>query len=405
LKHKIPHAGGFCGFVDNLLTTSIFEYNIKLSTSTHMDIKKIILDTLAKSGKTKVSDLVRVTGFSRAYLNRFFRELRDEKRIILVGKANSAHYVRAGKGTALPTRMHARAHRVLKNKNLSEDVVLSEIKEATDIFVRLPGNVAHILDYAFTEMLNNAIEHSKSDKVEVLMKRDIAGIRFDVIDKGIGIFKNIMQKKKLPNELEAIRALIKGKQTTAPREHTGEGIFFTSKAGDMLIIQSSKKKLIFNNTLKDIFIRDIKMFQGTKVTFTLGVTSKKNLDDIFKEYTEDSFVFNRTEVIIKLYAMDTDYISRSQARRVLNDLEKFKTVILDFKDVDTIGQAFADEVFRVWQKRHPKISIAYKNTNENILLFVERIFVLKRWRPSGGPPYHSQWLKLYVGVGARFWEM
>jgi len=70
--------------------------------------------------------------------------------------------------------------------------------------------------------------------------------------------------------------------------------------------------------------------------------------------------------------MDDSFISRSQARRVLTGLEKFKEITLDFSDVETIGQGFADEVFRVWKNNHPDIKINYQNTNENILFMIKR---------------------------------
>ena len=75
---------------------------------------------------------------------------------------------------------------------------------------------------------------------------------------------------------------------------------------------------------------------------------------------------------IKLYKMDSEYISRSQARRILSGLYKFKTVILDFKGVETVGQGFADEVFRVWKLNYPDISIIPNNANENINFMINR---------------------------------
>ena len=55
-------------------------------------------------------------------------------------------------------------------------------------------------------------------------------LSFIVNDSGIGIFRNIMQKRNLKSELEAIQDLMKGKTTTMPESHSGEGIFFTSKS-------------------------------------------------------------------------------------------------------------------------------------------------------------------------------
>ncbi len=339
-----------------------------------MDVRSLILEKIARNKEIKAVDIIKATGFSRAYIDRFFKELRDEGKIILIGKANQAHYVIASKkAVSRAKRKLLNAYRILENKNLSEDIVLEEIKRETGIFLNLPKNVSDILDYAFLEMLNNAIEHSNSKKIIVIVKRDKSGIYFEIIDQGIGIFKNIMEKRNLKNELEAIQDLLKGKQTTKPEEHTGEGIFFTSKVTDRLIIKSSIKELIFDNRLKDVFIRDIKLIKGTKVRFEISKKSKRELNKIFEEYAGQSYEFSKTKVAVNLYKMDKAYISRSQARRVMAGLDKFKTIILNFKDVETIGQAFADEVFRVWQRKHPQIKINYINCNENVDFIIKHV--------------------------------
>mgnify|MGYP001571360898 CR=1 FL=1 len=234
------------------------------------DIKKLISARLSKKGAVKVADIVEATGFSRAYVNRFFQEMKKDGKIALIGRANNAHYVlasdeeKAKKGVLF-------VKRILKNVNLLEDIVLDEVKKNSGIFSDLSKNVSNIVDYAFTEMLNNAIEHSCSKKIIIFINRNEKMINFEVTDFGVGIFKNIMKKRKLKNEIEAIQDLLKGKQTTAPKEHTGEGIFFTSKAADNLTVQGSNKKLIFDNIAKDVFIKDILDTKGTRVDFEISV--------------------------------------------------------------------------------------------------------------------------------------
>lgn len=333
-----------------------------------MDIRKIILNHLKKNRQVKIAEIAKKTGFSRAYIHRFFSQLQREGKIILVGKTNTARYVLAGQ-----IQKPLSFRRTMFNKNLSEDAVLNDIKRETAIFDNLNRNVAEILDYTFTEMLNNAIEHSRSKKILGQMERTDKFIKFIVTDWGVGIFNDIKRKFRLKNTLEAIELLLKGKQTTAPEEHTGEGIFFTSKAADKFLIKSSNKKIIFDNIINDIFVGDIKNINGTKIVFETSILSKRKLSAIFKEYTNENFVFDKTKVTVKLFELsDQSYISRSQARRLLFGLEKFRRVILDFRRVDTVGQAFADEIFRVWQKKYPTIKIEYDNVNESVEFMIKR---------------------------------
>lgn len=337
-----------------------------------MDIKELILKHLKKHQKVKITQLVKKTGFSRAYLHRFFRELQDEGKIILVGRTNQAHYILSGP-KSIRTGKSLSFRRTLLNKNLFEDTVLRAIKRETAIFDGLRKNVADILDYAFTEMLNNAIEHSKSKKILVQMEKADKLIKFRVTDWGVGVFNDIKRKFRLKDIFEAMELLLKGKQTTVPETHTGEGIFFTSKVGDKFALESSNKKLIFDNKIDDVFVRDSKKTKGTRAVFEILTNSQRELSSTFEEYTSENFVFDKTKVIVKLFELGgQSYISRSQARRLLFGLEKFQRVVLDFKKVETIGQAFADEVFRVWQKKHRRIKIESINCGQNIKFMIKR---------------------------------
>ena len=336
-----------------------------------MEIRTLILNTLKKQGQVKTADLVGLTGLSRAYAQRFLKTLADEGVIVLMGKANQAHYIfpsKKGSSNARPLMVR----RIMTNKGLAEDKVLREIKEESAIFQGLAGNVSSIIDYSFTEMLNNAIEHSTAQKIDVIIMRTTTDIRFTVADRGIGIFNNIMKKKRLGTTIEAIQDLLKGKETTAPDAHSGEGIFFTSKIADLLTIKSFEKKLVFDNAGQDIYVKDVRPIRGTRVDFALGLRSEKKLVDLFGKYTDESFKFSKTGVKIKLYSQDVDYISRSQARRILTGLDKFKTIELDFKDVKTIGQAFADEVFRLWQAQHKDVKFVIKDAGENVMIMIKR---------------------------------
>ena len=338
-----------------------------------MDIKQLILKELAKKGKIKVADVVKLTGFSRVYIHRHFRELRDDGKIALIGRSNQAHYI-LHNSEIWDAKKPVRVHRMLRNRDLTEDIVLDQIKSESMIFSDLPSNIDSITAYAFTEMLNNAIEHSQTDLVDIVFERTGERVWFDISDKGIGIFNNIQQKKGLKTDLEAIQDLIKGKETTAPAFHSGEGIFFTSKLGDRLTIKSSQKSLVFDNIISDIFIKDLRRpVKGTKVFFSINLDSRKSISDVFDQYTGESFEFSKTEVKVKLFQEDVEYISRSQARRILTGLEKFKSVELDFAGIKTIGQGFADEVFRVWQSQHADIKIIPKNMLQNVQFMVKHV--------------------------------
>ena len=101
---------------------------------------------------------------------------------------------------------------------------------------------------------------------------------------------------------------------------------------------------------------------------------KNDIKTIFEAYTDpEKLNFDKTEILVQLSKLGGDrYISRSQAKRILSGLDRFSRIVMDFRDVQTVGQGFVDEVFRVFQNKHPAIQITYCNANENVLFMIQR---------------------------------
>lgn len=334
-----------------------------------MNISGLILKRLARNKSVTAAEIMTVTGYSQPYINRFFTRLIEEGLVLKAGRGRNTYYVNPGAGINKDTMRYSAK---LVNKRLSESDVFENISRETGIFFKIKKEVISLVNYAFTEILNNAIEHSDSSYINILMERKNGIIRFDVVDRGIGIFNNIRRKYRLGDTYEAINELLKGKRTTMPEKHSGEGIFFTSKAADTFVIQSSGKKLFFNNLVNDVFLSETRPDKGTRVVFTVSEKSRKSLKKIFDNYTDDNFSFTKTKIFVKLYKIGDEFISRSQARRILFGLESFNTIILDFKNVNFIGQGFADEVFRVYSKANPKKRIEYTHANKDVEFMIKR---------------------------------
>lgn len=339
--------------------------------------KQKIVEIARQKGKITSKELVNRFKVSRQYITSLIAELVFEHKLLKIGSTRNAQYVFPEYANQHPEILPARFVKTLKNSALEEHKILDQIERASPLLVKLPENIRSIFTYAISEILNNAIEHSKSKYVHVEASMLNNTISFVVSDSGIGVFRNIMQKRGLKSEIEAIQDLLKGKTTTMPKSHSGEGIFFTSKVGELFVLDSYGYQLIVNNKIHDVFINKTKKIKkGTKVIFKVASTSKAHLNEIFKKYTniEDGtdYGFDRTEVQIKLYTMAGVHISRSQARRVLAGLEKFKSIVFDFEKVPMVGQAFADEIWRVFHAKHPDIKLQEINMNEGVKFMIDR---------------------------------
>jgi len=239
------------------------------------------------------------------------------------------------------------------------------------IFGDLEKNIESICHYGFTEMLNNAIDHSGGTEVNISANRDEKEINIVISDNGEGIFNHIARIKEFQDPRESILELSKGKLTTDPDNHTGQGIFFTSRAFDKFAVVSGELAFSHQDKLeKDFLLHNDKDHQGTTVIMNLDINTHRTLRSVFDSFTggeDEDYAFNKTVVPVRLALYEGEkLVSRSQAKRILNRVEKFKTVILDFEGVDFIGQAFADEVFRIFAKRNPQIELIPMNENEDI---------------------------------------
>jgi anti-sigma regulatory factor (Ser/Thr protein kinase) len=261
-------------------------------------------------------------------------------------------------------------------KGLEEDIVWRT--NILPFLADTPDNIQKICSYGFTEMLNNAIDHSNGKTVIINIEKTLKDIQILIWDNGVGIFNKIQQELGLSDALHAILELSKGKLTTDPKRHTGEGIFFSSRIFDIFSISSGKLYFAHISNTNNIEGSDWLLenkeeaVKGTAVRMKINLDSKRTTKQVFDFYSED-YDFTKTHIPVFLAQHGNEnLISRSQAKRLLTRFEKFKEIILDFQDVEIIGQAFADEIFRVFQNEHPTINLYPINANEAVLGMIHR---------------------------------
>jgi len=126
--------------------------------------------------------------------------------------------------------------------------------------------------------------------------------------------------------------------------------------------------------VEDWILEQQKSQAGTMVVMKLSNNTSRTSKQVFDRFTsDDDYGFTKTVVPVKLTQYGDDkLVSRSQAKRLLTRVDKFKTVIFDFSDVESVGQAFADEVFRVFANRHPEMELIPINANKDVKQMINR---------------------------------
>ena len=242
----------------------------------------------------------------------------------------------------------------------------------------LSDNAKDIWYYAFTEIMNNAIEHSGGSRILFALRQDPLYTEISITDNGTGIFRNIQRYMReregvTLDSAQAALELYKGKLTTNPEGHSGEGIFFVSKMLAQFAIWSENTVYAYRCGDRHRFVQShlISYYTrlegiGTMAVMKLDNDTKRTSREVFDTYAPLEEGFVKTEILLREMCPLGDPVARSQARRILRRLDEFKEVVFDFRGIDFMGQGFADEVFRVFQNRHPDITLTVVNANASV---------------------------------------
>jgi DNA-binding Lrp family transcriptional regulator len=317
---------------------------------------------LRRRKRVSSADVATALGVTRQAAHRRLRKLAAEGKVVAVGAGRTARWEVAG------ARRTFRFH----TTGLAEDRAWEELRRTVPELAALPESATRIASYAFTEMLNNAIDHSGSKTVDVTIEPVPGGVSFEIVDRGLGAFETVRDRFHLASPLDALGEISKGKATTKPEAHAGEGLFFTSKAVRRFVLEANGQAWLVDDERGDEAAAPSDVRRGTRVRFEVPSAPKRTLVQLFEAYTEDH-AFAKTRIVVRLFERGADFVSRSEARRLLAGLERFREVVLDFARVKSVGQGFCDEVFRVWAEAHPEVRLVVEHAAEEVAFMIRRV--------------------------------
>lgn len=262
--------------------------------------------------------------------------------------------------------------------------------EIYDSFLRekLSGcgkNARRIWQYTCVEMLNNALEHSRGTRIQIILQKNVLYTTVLIADDGVGTFRTLVDYMaghgwNEPDEKDALVELYKGKITSDASAHSGEGIFFSSKAVDTFAIWSDgqiyrcyggREHTVIENHLLAYAARLGKV--GTLVMMTLENETARNLTEVFDVFADVDEGLIRTRIPVREACISGEPVARSQARRICRRLEEFKEVILDFDGVEFMGQGFADEIFRVFAAACPEVLLRPVHMDREVYRMIRHV--------------------------------
>jgi hypothetical protein len=325
------------------------------------DIPNLIRLLVADTGAVSAGDVARAANVTRQAAHYHLSRMVQTGELVRTGAGRGTRYVR-----------NADLDRRYPIEGLEEDQVWREVIAALPAIDGAEPNVRSILTYAFTEMLNNAIDHSQGDDARVMAwTRGL--FTFEVHDDGVGVYRHLRERLGLEDDIAALQQLAKGRETTAPERHTGEGIFFTARAVDRFELDANGLRWTVDAAREDHAFGDAPDHPGTRVRWEVDPATSRTLEEVFAPFVDpDSLRFERTVVPLRLFETEGRFISRAEAKRLGRRLERFREAVVDFSGIDEVGQGFVDELFRVWARDHPETRLVPINMSPVVERVVRR---------------------------------
>lgn len=237
-------------------------------------------------------------------------------------------------------------------------------------FFALPPAVNRMVQHAFCELLNNAVDHSGGTHVTMSLRQTASHAQLLVSDNGRGLFQNIAETFAIDNPQLAMLELSKGKLTSQPHRHSGHGLFFTSRLAEVFDLHANEAA--FQKRAWDgqgWHLQRALKHAGTSVYASFALDTPRTLDAVRRAHSLDGegAAFERTVIPLRVIPLRvitsavTGLESRAQARRVGARMNEFRRVELDFSGVPTVGHAFADELLRVLARESSAVELVPMN--------------------------------------------
>ena len=328
-------------------------------------VRRFILECVEKHPADITSITAEKFNISRQAVNKHLQKLIGE------GVLNQSGNTRSRRYQLTPLidwrKLYSLAEILEEDRIWREDIAI--------LIGQAPQNILDIWHYGFTEMFNNVIDHSEGTWVSINLNKTAVATEIAIYDNGVGIFKKIQMALDLMDERHAVLELAKGKLTTDPARHTGEGIFFASRMFDHFGVMSGGVYFSHRFDDKEDWIMEREQFSsGTSVWMKLNNDTTRTTKKVFDEFSSgNDYGFTKTVVPVKLAQYgDEHLVSRSQAKRLLSRIDRFETVLFEFHGVESIGQSFADEIFRVFAEQHPTMKLLEIKANSAVKKMINR---------------------------------
>lgn len=237
-----------------------------------------------------------------------------------------------------------------------------------------PREVERLVRLAFTELVNNAIDHSGGTHVTISLRQTPLQAQLLVSDDGCGLFDRVSTSHGISEPTLAMLELGKGKLTSAPERHLGLGLVTVAQAADVMDLHANAAAFQCRGWDEHRWhtgrAGPVAARAGTTVYVAIALDTPRTVDSLLTTSAGEgmSHRADHARVPLRLLAGTTGELeSRAEARRATLRLDAFASAELDFSGIRRIGPAFADELFRVLPQALPALRFQATGMTPDVL--------------------------------------
>jgi len=331
------------------------------------NVKQIVAELLKTRGHFQTSELAHRLGLSRQAAHGHLRGMVQAGSLRAEGRGRGAFYRSV-------RRLGPHWTYDLELGGLDEDATWARFEHEVTALEEASARAKSLLHFAVTAVVSNARLHSGGTRLEVQWVHRDGALAVMLADDGVGLFSHLRQQSGLASDLEALHALSKGTLKSASPPCAGLGLFFAAKAVDRFTLRSGGLRWVVDSLLPDVALGlEPVPVRGTFIRMELALDTARDLKTLFDAYSDEALDFRRTRAHVKLFEWGTSFVSRRQAGELLQGLERFEEVKLDFQGVHTVGWSFLVEVLCRWPLLHPATRVTPVQMNAVVASMVSAL--------------------------------
>lgn len=338
----------------------INDINIRI-VHTSEQIKQFILQNLTQHQKDIIKATIRQFGLSRQAILKHMHTLIQEDRVVAHGKTRDRYY------ELMPLVNYSQSIDIsngFRPEKLIQDQIRPKLRH-------LPANIREICEFSLSALFNNVLDHANGTHLSYKIYVTQDEVHLLINDNGVGLFHKINDAQNLQdNHLSAIE-VAKGRVTSDPLNHAGEELMTVLHLFETGIIEATGLCLTFINKTSDWTLSESSQLKGTKIHLEIKTNSRRTCQEVFQR------IFNREKrsarIPVKLARANGEQLnSRTQAQSLVHNIKDLGEIEFDFRQIDFIGPAFADELLRRVKEKNENIDVSWINANKMVDMLMSR---------------------------------